>query len=335
MILRLPLRLRSIEVNARIAVEPCGAECLLQEADEFSFAVPGGMALALEGRPDGTISGVIFGTERGTYIKAKAAAMPSFGAGPQFTAASHRRALDALRSGCCPGICRPLRECGCSLEFAAAPGAIAWAAFSMHAPRLAELYPVHRLETCEQAFEFVRAAWTVLSGLNRSGISHGDPAFYNFVMGPPPVLIDLDCCAWTGESESVWDQSVFVYSAAVPVLAGFLNAGEIAAFLDSVMHNAEILGGRSAQALIPAIAQTIEYNRSSRLARGLAMQCRALNIQLAETERKLNGRMRDLRAQSDMFRDAADERLRALLETSAELDRLRRAEPRGRGSAKG
>ncbi len=323
MILRLPLRLRSIDVLARVAIEPCGAECLLHEADAFSFAIPGGMALVPESHPDGTISGVLFGTVRGTYIKAKSAAAPSFGNNPHFSEASHRRALDTLCNGGFAGICRPLRECRCSLEFAGVPGAIAWTAFSMHAPRLAELYPVHRLETGDQAREFVHDAWKVLRGLNQIGISHGDPAFYNFVAGPPPVLIDLDCCAWTGETESVWDQSVFIYSSVVPVLAGFLNAGEIAVFLDSAMEGARILRDGGSQALVPAITLAIEYNRSSRLARTMAMQCRAVDIHLVETERKLNDRIGEIRIQRDMFREAADERLKALLATSAELERLR------------
>ncbi len=323
MIRKLPLRLRSIQVIARIAVEPCGPECLLGEQDSLAFVLPGGMALALESAGGGALKGKLFGTRRGTYIKRKGASAPSFGYSPHFTDEAHQRALEMLRRQDWEGISRPLRECACSIEFQAAKGAIIWAAFSMHAPRLAELYSVHALRTREQAVESVCSAWSVLARLNRQGISHGDPAFYNFVAGPPPVWIDLDGCAWTGEEECAWDQQVFVYSAAVPLLAGFLTPQEIVSFLETAMAGAAILRCGGAAVLMPSIAQAIEYNRSARLTRSLAMRSRALNIQIAETDRKLNARLAEIRSQSDMFRQAAEERLEALRAAHAEMDRLR------------
>ena len=323
MIRQLPLRLRSIQATARVAVEPCGPDCLLGEQASLAFVIPGGMGLALESGGDGTLRGVLFGTGHGTYIKGKTAPAPSFGCGPHFTGAAHRRALEMLRREGFDGICRPARECACSFEFHAVTGSIAWTDFSMHAPRLAELYPVHVLGAREQAVEFVRSAWSVLSRLNRMGISHGDPAFYNFVAGPPPVLIDLDGCAWTGEEECAWDQNVFLYSAAVPVLAGFLKPAEIVPLLDTVMAGAAILRSGGARVLLPAIAQAIEYNRSARLTRSLAMRRRALAIQLTETARKLNERMVEIGSRSDMFQHAAEERLEALEAAHAEMDRLR------------
>jgi hypothetical protein len=319
---QLPLRLRSVEVRVRISIEPCGSECLLASESSLAFAVPGGMALVLANRGADALSGVLFGTCQGTYIKPKTARSPSFGANPQFTGDTHRRALDLLRQGSFDGICRPRRECACSLEFHPVPGSIVWAPFSLHAPRLAELYSVHPLKSAEQAAEFVHAAWQVLSSLNRMGISHGDPAFYNFVTGPPAALIDLDNCAWTGEEECLWDQNVFVYSAVVPVLAGFLEPAEIVKFLDRTMAGAAILQG-DARILMPAIQQAIEYNRSARLTRSLAMHNRALNIQIVETSRKLHARLAEIQNQSDMFRFAAEERLEALQAAHAEMDRLR------------
>lgn len=318
----LPLRLRSIEVTAPIWIGPCGPQCLAKD-DSIDHAIPGGMALKLESRAEGALEGVLFGTRRGTYIKRTPARGPSFGRNGRFSSELHRRAIEMLRNSDFDGICRPERECDCSLEFRAVSGAIAWVPFSMHAPRLAELYQIHPLHTREQVTAFLRSAWAVLSELNRLGISHGDPAFYNFIVGTPPVLIDLDACVWTGEKECLWDQNVFLYSAVVPVLAGFLSAKEIAAFVEELMTETALVRGSGAEVLVPAITQTVEYNRCARLTRSLAMNNRALNLQLAETVRKLNARLQEVRGQSDMYLNAARERLQALEAAHAEMDRLR------------
>ena len=319
-----PLRLRSVQVTARVAVEPCGPGCLLEPADAFSAAIPGGMAL-LQEPGGGVLRGVLFETQQGTLIKAKAVPKPTFGRDQRFSDAGHARALEILREGGFPGICRPERECRCSLEFRRVEGRIAWAAFSMHAARLAEMFPVRALGNAAEAAGFVQAAWSVLSALNRLGISHGDPSFYNFVVDGSPILIDLDQCVYTGASESAWDQNVFLYSTIVPVMGGFMTAEEVAVFVDTVMAGAVLLCGGGAGVLVPAIAQAMEYNSCTRQLRSLAMHQRALSIQVTETATKLARSMEEERVRHRDMLAVAEERLAALQAAHREMERLQSA----------
>jgi hypothetical protein len=324
MIREVPLQLRSVQVSARIAVEPCGPGCLLGTDDAFAYAIPGGMALTTESS-EGVIRGVLFGTHHGTLIKAKGVPKPSFGWNEHFSPEAHRRALDLLRESAFPGVSRPERECSCSVEFQKVSGRIAWVAFSMHAARLAELFPVHPLRTREEAAGFIHAAWRVLSALNGLGISHGDPAFYNFAVADAPALIDLDQCTYTGESESSWDQNVFLYSTIVPVMAGFMTAEEIAAFVGSAMADAVLLSGGGARALVPAISHAMEYNSCVRQLRSLAMRHYALGIHVTETGAKLSSTVEEEQARRKNILSAAEERLQALQAAHKEMDTLRAA----------
>ena len=322
MIRELPLRLRSVEVAVRVSLEPCGPACLLAGEEGFSYALPGGMGLKMHGA-DGVIRGVLLGTRRGTLIKSKAVEQPPSGFSGPFSEGGRRRALDELRGGRFEDICRPERECECSLEFRNVEGRVAWTPFSMHAPRIAELFPVHPLRTREAAEGFLRSAWRVLSGLNDIGVSHGDPTFYNFLVGPRTVLIDLDQCTFTGEPESAWDQSVFLYSTIAPMLGDFMTPGEIVAFTQTLMPEALIVRGSGTGALVPAVAHAVEHNRSVRRMRSLAMRNRALELQVTETGVKLNARLQEMHRQCESVVGVAGERDRALQAAHAEMERLR------------
>jgi hypothetical protein len=318
MIQQIPLKLRSVEVTIRVAIEPCGPACLLATEESFPYALPGGMALNTQAEEE-VVRGVLLGTRRGTLIKLKAVSQPSFGLSGSFSARGHERALDILRKGEFAGVCRPERDCTCSLEFRQVEGRIAWTPFSMHAPRLAELFSVYPIRTREQAFEFLRSAWSVLSGLNGIGITHGDPAFYNFLVGSRTVLIDLDQCAYTDETESAWDQSVFLFSTIVPMLGAFMPPGEIVSFAETLMADTLIMRGGAAGALAPATAHAVEHNRTARLLRSLAMRNHALQIQIAETGTKLNERLVEEHQRWRNVLQAAEERGRALEAAHAEL----------------
>ncbi len=318
MIQQIPLRLRSVEVTIRVAIERCGPACLLATEGSFPYALPGGMALNTRAEEE-VVRGVLLGTRHGTLIKLKAVSQPSFGLSGSFSARGHQRALDILRKGEFAGVCRPERECTCSWEFRQVEGRIAWAPFSMHAARLAELFSVYPIRTREQALEFLRSAWSVLSGLNGIGITHGDPAFYNFMVGPRTVLIDLDQCAYTDETESAWDQGVFLYSTVVPVLGEFMPPGEIVSFAETLMADTLIMRGGAAGALAPATAHAVEHNRAASLLRSLAMRNHALQIQVVETGNKLNARLGEEHRRWQNILLAAEERGRALEAVHGEL----------------
>ena len=324
MIKRVPLELRSVRIMARVSVEPCGAQCLLSDSDAFECALLGGMGLESYAQ-GGVLQNVLFQTAHQTIIKRKAVRTPSFGVSGHFSSEAHRRALDMLREGIYEPVCRPERECSCCNEFRRVDGRIAWAPFSMHAPRLAELFPVTALLTQDAAVDFLRSAWQTLSGLNRVRVAHGDPAFYNFMIGRGIRLIDLDHCTYTGTVESAWDQSVFYFSTIVPVLGSFMSASEIVSFAHAVMGEAVIFLGGSGEVLLPATSAVIEQNRSTRLARSLAMRNRALQIQVTETERNLGTRMMSLRREQQAILDAAEERTEALGAAHVEMGELRRA----------
>jgi hypothetical protein len=271
---------------------------------------------------DGALSGVLLGTAHGTLIKRKAVQRPSFGVQGRFSPERHRRALEILRESASPEVCRPGRECDCSHEFEAVDGKIAWTPHAADAPRLAELFAVHPVVTRAAAIEFLRDAARTLLRLNRLGVSHGDPAFSNFAVGRQTVLIDLDECAYTGESESVWDQSVFLHSTVAPMLGEFLAPGEMVEFAQSAMPGAGIFRA-GLEALAPTVAAAVEQHRSARVMRFLALQNRALQVQVAETGAKLGQRVREVERQSDVYLAAAEERLRALEAAHVEMDALR------------
>ena len=199
---------------------------------------------------------------------------------------------------------------------------MAWTPFSIHAARIAEFFPVHQLRTAETALAFLGSAWRTLSALNRIGISHGDPAFYNFLVGERTVLIDLDDCCYTGEAESPWDQSFFLHSTVVPMLGGFMSPKEIVSALSSLMPDASIVGCASAEALMPAVASSLEHIRTQRLLRSLAMRSRAVQIEVSETRTKLNARLTEEHRRYEDMLATAEERLRALQAAHTEMDQL-------------
>ena len=330
MIHLLPLQLRSVSVTVPVLLDPCGPDCLLTSQEAFPFALPGGMAVETHA-VDGALQGVLLATGRGTLIKSKSSREAPHGRTRHFSEESHRRALEMLRAGCSEDVCRPGRECGCSLEIQIMEGRIAWTPFSMHAARIAELSDVHQIRTSESALAFLGSAWRTLSALNRAGISHGDPAFYNFLVGNRAVLIDLDDCAYTGEAESPWDQSIFVHATVVPMLGEFMSAREIVSVVGSLMPDASIAGGDRAEALVTSTATSMEQNRANRLLRSLAMRSRALEIGLSETRTKLDERLAvEHRRYQDMAA-AAGERLKALEAAHVEMAQLRSAaDERGR-----
>jgi len=322
MIHHIPLQLRSVSVIAPVSIEPCGPACLLTSQESFPYALPGGLALKTRAI-DGVLRGVLLATDHGTLIKQKTSSEAPHDGSKFFSVESHRRALEMLRDGCSEDVSRPERECICSLELRAMEGNIAWTPFSIHAARIAELFPVHQIRTEEAALAFLGCAWGTLSALNRSGISHGDPAFYNFLAGERTVLIDLDDCCFTGESESPWDQSIFLHSTVVPMLGGFLSPKEIASALSSLMPGASIVGCDSAETLVAAVASSIEHIRTQRLLRSLAMRSQAVQIEVSETRTKLSVRLdEEHRRYGDMLATAED-RLSALQTAHAEMDRLR------------
>lgn len=312
-------------VRAQVPIKPCGPACLLAACESFIYALPGGMALRSRAISGNTLEAVLFATGHGTLVKTKSVLRPSIGRNPQFAEDSHQKAIEILRRDGLAGVSRPMRECDCSWEFQQMQGRLAWTSFSLHAPWIAELFPVHALHNRQEAVDFVRAAWQLLSELNKSGITHGDPTFYNFLIGDRVSLIDLDECVYTGQGESVWDQSVFLYATAVPVLGKFMAAEELALTVQVVLGDAAIVRDHGTTALIPAIAQAIEHNRVARLARSLSMLNRALEVQLTETGMKLHARLAEERENTRSMHRVAEERARALEEAHAEMDQLGRA----------
>ena len=322
MIRHIPLQLRSVRVIAPVSIEPCGPACLLTSQESFPYALPGGLALKTRA-VDGILRGVLLATGHGTLIKLKTPSEALHDGSKFFSVESHRRALEMLRGGCSEDVSRPERECSCSLELRAMEGNLAWTPFSIHAARIAELFPVHQIRTVEAALAFLDSAWCTLSGLNRSGISHGDPAFYNFLAGERTVLIDLDDCCFTGEAESPWDQSVFLHSTVAPMLGGFLSPKEIVSVIRSLMPDASIVGGRSTETLVAAVASSVEHIRTQRLLRSVAMRSRAVQIEVSETRTKLNVRLTDEHRRYENMLATAEDRLSALQTAHAEMDRLR------------